>query len=263
MFLRLGDGQLYFTTMGSGPELLLLHPTPVDHRFWLPIALDLSKCYRVIMPDLRGHGRSEPGSEPISMGRLAEDTESLLDELDVESAFFAGSSIGGYVLYELWRRIPDRIMALAFCCAKPQADSEGNRTKRRSTIETVSREGTAGFFDQMTTNMVSHDFQRRERQKTAELRAMMTGMSAESVIAVQQALMDRPDSIPTLNTISVPVLALAAAEDQASTPDEMRAIKEALPASDYRLLSNTGHYAPFEKPREVGEILAKFFALAA
>jgi 3-oxoadipate enol-lactonase len=260
MFLRLGRVQLYFTTLGSGPELFLLHPTPLDHRFWVPVAVDLSKRYRVILPDLRGHGRSDIGSGPISIARLAQDTEYLLNELDLNSAFFAGCSIGGYVLYELWRRIPHRMRALALCCSKPQPDAEANWMKRRSTIEAVSREGTAAFFEQMTVSMVTRDFQRREPQRMAELRAMMSAMTPQAVISVQEALMDRPDSVPTVKTISVPVLALAAAEDQASTPDEMKVIKEALPASDFHLLPNAGHYAPFERPGEVGDILGKFLA---
>ena len=57
------DGsKLFYTTLGKGPSVVLLHPTPLDHRFWVPVAHHLAAKYRLIIPDLRGHGRSELGS---------------------------------------------------------------------------------------------------------------------------------------------------------------------------------------------------------
>jgi 3-oxoadipate enol-lactonase len=263
MFFESGGSRLFFSTMGTGPDLLLLHPTPVDHRFWRPVAEKLADRYRITLPDFRGHGHSQSTSGILTIERLAEDVLGLLDVLGIERALFAGCSIGSYVLYELWRNIPARIAALAFCCGKPQPETEAGRLKRKQTIESVAQNGTAAFFDQTLTNLVTPAYRKREPRRTAELRVMMDSMTAEAVIAVQKGLMERPDSVHTVKTISVPVFALAAERDQASTPAEMEVIHELLPTSEYHLLRETGHFAPYEKPEAVAGLLGEFFGRAS
>ncbi|HEY4052014.1 MAG TPA: alpha/beta hydrolase [Acidobacteriaceae bacterium] len=259
MFFESGGARLFFSTMGTGPDLVLLHPTPVDHCFWMPVAEKLAECYRITLLDFKGHGRSEAAGGVLSIEGLAEDVVRLLDALGIERAFFAGCSIGSYVLYELWRSAPARIRALALCCGKPQPDAEANRSKRKQTIEGIARNGTVAFFDQTLTTLLTPGYRQREPLKTAELRAMMSRMTAESAVAVQHALMTRPDSVPTVKTISVPVLALAGQEDQASTPEEMAVIHQLLSSSEYHLIPGTGHFAPYEKPDTVAAILESFF----
>jgi pimeloyl-ACP methyl ester carboxylesterase len=259
MFFHSGGARLFFSTTGSGPDLVLLHPTPVDHCFWMPVAEKLKERYRVTLPDFRGHGQSDAAAGILSMKSLGADVVRLLDASGIERAFFAGCSIGCYVMYELWRTAPCRIGALALCCGKPQPDAEANRLKRKQTIEGIRRNGTVAFFDQTLAALVTPGFQQHEPLKTAELRTMMSRMTAESAVAVQRALMERPDSVPTVKTISVPVLALAGQEDQASTPAEMAVIQQLLPLSEYHLIRGTGHFAPYEKPEAVAGILESFF----
>jgi pimeloyl-ACP methyl ester carboxylesterase len=259
MLYSSGDARLFYQTLGSGPDVVLLHPTPVHHGFWLPIALSLSTGYRVTLPDLRGHGQSEAGQGVIDVVRLGEDIERLLDAAHIEAALFAGCSIGSYTLYELWRRIPGRVRGLAFCCGKPQPDTAVNRAKRLEDIEKIRLGEISAFFDRMARTLVGATSQARHPEKSLQLRAMMDATTAQALIAVQQGLAQRPDSIPSLPSITVPVLALAGAEDSGSTPEEMAVIHDLLPASDWHVLSDAGHYAPYEQPETVGRLLRAFF----
>jgi len=77
--------------------------------------------------------------------------------------------------------------------------------------------------------------------------------------AVQQGPSQRPDSVPTLSTITVPVLALAGGEDPGSSPEEMSVIRDLSPDCEWHVLPNAGHYAPHERPETVGRILREFF----
>jgi 3-oxoadipate enol-lactonase len=251
--------------MGEGQDVVLLHPTPVHHAFWLPVAEMLAQRYRVILPDLRGHGQSAAGDGPITPGpitveKLGEDVERLLNELDVGRALFAGCSIGGYTLYELWRRMPERVRALAFCCAKPQADAEANRVKRREWIEGIKLRGTDEFFEQMLGSLIGPTARGRFPQKIGEAREMMQIMSPAAVISVQQALAARSDSVATAKTIRVPACVVGAAEDNASTVADMKRLAEAIGAgAEFHVLHDAGHFAPWEQPETVGPILLRFF----
>ena len=262
MFYHSDGNKLFYTTLGNGPSVVLLHPTPVNHRFWLPLAGMLESRYQVILPDLRGHGQSEAGEGPITMARLAADAVRLLDELRLTTAIFAGCSIGGYTLYELWRTAPARVRALAFCCSKPQADDEAGKAKRQENIAKIRERGAADFIESTLQTVVGASTRARWPQKVAEAREMMQAVRPEALIAVQQGLASRPDSVATARTLRVPCCVVAGGEDPGSTPADMRLLAEQIRnggyGAEYHELPDAGHFAPFEQSETVGRILRRF-----
>jgi len=102
--IRSGDAEIVYRVMGAGPPVVLLHPFPVNHEFWLPVANALAASYRLVMPDLRGHGASGAGEGPATMTKHADDLARVMDAAGVPRAPIIGVSIGGYVLFEFWRR---------------------------------------------------------------------------------------------------------------------------------------------------------------
>ncbi len=254
--------QLSFRDTGRDLPVIFLHPTPLDGDFWRPLVGQLEGV-RAIVPDLRGHGASElgtrlptgafarvPDAPVLSMEQLASDILLLLDQLKIEKAVFAGCSIGGYVLLELWRRAPERMRALAFVCSKPQLDAEANLEKRAATIGQAREGKTAAVFDGMAQTIVSATARATRPEIVAELRSHMT-LTAEALIAVQAGLAARPDSVPTVSSITVPVLAIAGGEDAAVTPTEMEAFCAAPGGCTYVLLADAGHFAAYEQPGAV------------
>ena len=68
-----GDAEIAYWALGDGPPVVLLHPFPANHEFWLPVAEPLSTRYRLLLPDLRGHGDSGVGEGPATMEKHAAD----------------------------------------------------------------------------------------------------------------------------------------------------------------------------------------------
>src|SRR5579864_9391628 len=95
-----GDAEIAYEVLGKGPPVLLLHAFPAHHELWLPAAQALIHRYRVILPDLRGHGDSGVGEGPATMEKDAADLVRVLDHAEVGRAVIAGVSIGGYVFFE-------------------------------------------------------------------------------------------------------------------------------------------------------------------
>jgi len=191
------------------------------------------------------------------MAQLAADVLALLDHLEVPEAFFAGCSIGGYVLLELWRRAPERMRGLAFVCSKAQPDAETNQARRAANIALVRAGGAAALFDGMAQSLVGPTARERCPEIVSELRARMT-LTPEAAVAVQAGLATRPDSVPAVTTIGVPVLAIAGGEDSAVTPDEMEAFHAAPGGCEFHLLPDAGHFAAYERPRKVATLLAEW-----
>lgn len=258
--------RLSYEDTGEGVPVILLHPTPLDHVYWQPMLTELAGV-RAIVPDFRGHGASELGSNlpvgafsrvpdapVLSIGQLATDVLALMDHLGLAEAVFVGCSIGGYTLLELWRRAPLRMRGLAFVCSKPQPDVESNLTKRVETIEHVRREGTAGVFDGNAKTLISPTAQARRPQIVGELLARMT-LTPEAVVAVQAGLATRPDSVPDIPGIDAPILAICGGEDPGIAEGEMRAFEAAEGGCEFHFLPDAGHFAAYEQPAKIAAIL--------
>jgi len=263
--------RLSFRDTGSGQVVVFLHPTPLDGEYWRPLVEGLAGV-RAIIPDLRGHGESGlgdvdsfpaggfgmvPNASALTMTQLAADVLALLDHLKIEDAVFAGCSIGGYVLLELWRMAPERMTGLAFVCSKPQADAEANLRKRAENIASVLANGTGPLFDGMAKSLIGKTAQEKRPAIVEELRGHMT-VSAGGAVAVQAGLATRPDSLPTVATISAPVLAIAGGEDPTTSPADMEAFNGVPGGCELHLLPDAGHFAAYEQPEKVAALLAEW-----
>ncbi len=247
--------------------MVLLHPFPCNHRFWLGAANDLEARYRLILPDLRGMGQSEAGKGPITMEQLGADVLRLLDELQIQRALFAGCSIGGYALFEIWRRAPERVQALAFCCAKPQADTDAGRLQRAEWIAKIRERGTGEFIEAQLDRLIGTKARQRYPERVGEAREMMQMVRPEAAIALLQGLAARPDSVATARGIRVPTFVLAGGEDPVPTPADMKLLAETIRnggyGAEYTELRDAGHFAPWEQPEVVGRLLRRFFDSAS
>jgi 3-oxoadipate enol-lactonase len=263
--------RLSYEEIGEGVPIIFLHPTPLDHTYWLP-ALGGIGDYRAILPDFRGHGASElgrdlpvggfsrvPDAPVLSIGQLASDTLALMDHIDLGEAVFAGCSIGGYVMLELWRRAPMRMRGLIFVCSKPQPDAESNLVKRVETIDRLRREGTAGVFDGNAQTLIGASTRARRPEVVTELRARMT-LTPEAAVAVQAGLAVRPSSVPEIPEIDAPILAICGGEDPGITEAEMRVFEAAAGGCEFHLLPDAGHFAAYEQPAKVAAIMAPWLA---
>lgn len=256
--LRSGDAQLVYEVTGTGPDVVLLHPFPLHHRFWDGVLDQLASRYRIFLPDLRAHGDSEAGDGPVTMAKLADDLDQLCRECEMRRAIFVGVSIGGYALFEFWRRHRERVSALVLANTRAAAETSEGRSNRLATAEKALRDGTAGFIDELLPKLFSKTTLTNRPDIADAGRAMARKMSPADVAAVQRGMADRPDSIPTLATINVPTLVVAG-EDDSVPLSELELIHQRIPGSQYNVIAKAGHYAAMERPAEFGQLLRTFF----
>ncbi len=253
-----GDAEIAYKSLGSGPPVILLHPFPAHHELWLPAAQTLLSRYRVILPDLRGHGDSGVGEGPASMAKHAADVARILDHAEVGRAAFVGVSIGGYVLFEFWRRYRSRVAALALCNTKAPADTPEAKAGRLQAAADVMERGTEPFFESMVPKLLGKTTLDTRPDLVEGALRMMRKMSPEDVAQVQRGMAERPDSVPTLKTINVRTLLVTGDEDVLTGPPEAELMHQNIPASQLKIVPRAGHYSPWEQPEEVGKLLRQF-----
>jgi 3-oxoadipate enol-lactonase len=256
--LRSGDAEIFYEIRGNGPPVVLLHPFPCDREFWHPVAAALESRYRLILPDLRGHGDSEIGEGPALMEKHAADIARVLDAAGVGKAAFVGCSIGGYVLFEFWRRFRARVSSLVLCDTRPQADTAEARANRLKAAATVLEQGTEPFIETMIPKLMGRTTVATRPDLVDGARAMMRKMSAEDISLVQRGMAERPDSVADLKTIDVPTLIVIGEEDVLSTVADGALMRQNIAGSRLKVIPKAGHYSPWEQPGAVGMVLRQF-----
>ncbi len=256
--LSAGDAKLAYEVGGSGPDLILLHPFPLSRRFWDGVVPELASRYRVVLPDLRAHGDSELGDGPATMGKLADDLAKLCRELGIQRARFVGVSIGGYTLFEFWRRYREHVSALVLANTRAGAETNDGRANRLQIADRVLREGTTAFVDDLIPKLMSPTTRANRPDIVDAARNLALRMSPEDVAGVQRGMAHRPDSMPTLPGINVPTMVIAGADD--SVPMlEAYLMNKSIPGARLRVIERAGHYAAMEKPQEFAALLREFF----
>jgi 3-oxoadipate enol-lactonase len=258
--------QMNYEDVGDGPAILLVHGFPLDHTLWTEQIKELSTDYRLIAPDLRGHGGSEVTSGTYHMDQLADDLRRLLEKLNVQQVALAGLSMGGYIVFAFWRRYSNLVKALILADTRAGADTPEGRDGRYTMIQRVEAGGTQAIVDDMLPKMLSPTTLKNAPEVVAHARRMMANTPAGGVIGALKGMAQRPDSSPTLATISVPTLVVVGEDDAITPPSEAEAmesqIRSAGPAPEVILarIPNAGHLAPMENPSVFNQTLQQFLA---
>ena len=256
--MKSGDAEIAYRVLGEGRPVILLHPFPVNHEFWLPVAQVLAARYRVVLPDLRGHGDSGAGEGPATMEKHAADIARVLDDAEIGRAWLVGVSIGGYALFEFWRRHRGRVAALGLCNTKAPADSAEARAARLQAANDVIERGTEQFFESMIPRLLGKTTRETRPDLGEGALRMMRKMSPEDVAQVQRGMAERPDSVETLKTINVPTLIVTGDEDILTGLNEAELMRQHIVGSQLRVIAKAGHYSPWEQPEEAGKLLRQF-----
>jgi 3-oxoadipate enol-lactonase len=257
-FAKVGDVRLAYDDEGTGPAVLLLHGFPLGRWIWDDVRAALRDRYRVITPDLRGHGDSEVTPGPYPMDVLADDVAGLLAHLHVDRAVVGGLSMGGYATFAFWRRAAARVRALVLCDTRASADNAGEKVMRQSTAQTARDRGTAAVVDGMLPKLLAPRTLSGRPELTATIRGRLARTDPQAVAAALLGMKERPDSTPTLATITVPTLVVVGGDDQLTPPALAREMAARIPDARLVVVPEAGHLSPVEQPAATTAALRSF-----
>lgn len=244
---------------GSGFPVLFLHSFGHNKNMWYPQLTHFKELgYRVIAPDMPGHGDSSFDPETHTVDMIGQAFSELLDQLAIKQAAVVGISIGGYVALRMWARRPDLIARLVLCCSKAEADSEEIKQRRRAQIANIQQNGLAAFIETGAPKRVA--------QKTAEqrpwvvdwIKMMNYTVSAEANAATLEAMAAKADDTATLATINVPALILSGGEDIFIPKESAANLCKGIRNSVHHVIPDAGHVASLENPTVVNGYIEEF-----
>jgi len=257
--IQVGDVELALEDHGRGEPLVLVHGFPFDRRMWRG-QIGAFDGFRLILPDVRGHGESEPAPPPYSMTTLAEDLRQLLDHLGLDRVVIGGLSMGGYIALAFAARYPERLSALLLIDTQAAADSPEAREKRAELSARARRDGVEAVAGEMLERLVGG---RNVTPEVADLvRQMILGTSVEGMVGALAGMAARPDSTPLLPKIACPTLVVVGQDDAVTPPETARSMAAAIPRAELVEIPSAGHLAPLEQPPAVNAAIRSFLSRA-
>lgn len=258
MILKADDAELFYEIRGEGPDVVMLHPYPSDHSYWTPMAQHLESRFRLVLPDLRGLGLSAVGEGALSMGKLAEDLLRLCDELKIGRAAFVGCSVGGYILFEFWRRSRERVKSLVLMDTRAGTDTDEGKAGRLKNAEDIMQRGPEWAIEQMMPKLLAPVTMSSRLDVVERAKSTMRQGGAAGMAAMQRAMASRADSTETLRQIDVPTLVLGGEDDAPSPVSELERMARGIRGAELKIVSRAGHFAAFEQPDETGRLVREF-----
>ena len=254
--VNLGDIAMHYEEAGQGPPLLLLHGLGNCAEDWEAQLPEFAKSFHVIVPELRGFGRTPAGRAPPSIKRLADDIWQLLQELHIARAAVVGYSMGGAVAQQLALDHPGAVTRMVIANSMPSFRPRTLRERfevwyrylvmhllgpRRLAEISTQRLYPGAQYEQLRQRVV----ERHSRYNTVSgyVRALraLTGWSV----------------LERLGELKMPVLVLAAEHDYFPRDDSVR-FAHALPHGRFHCFEGTHHGLPLEAPEVFNAAVLKF-----
>lgn len=250
--------KVHYQDSGNGKDVvLLLHAFPLHSGMWSRQIAALSPSFRVIAPDYPGLGKSNPRPEPSTMEFLAEQVLEVLGSVRVDRAVVVGLSMGGYLCFELYRRRPGLFRGLVLCDTKAGADTPEGAAGREAFAKNALEKGLHWVADEMTPKLLRPN---PDAAAVKEVRQLIGQGTPAGVAAAQRGMARRPDSTPTLATISCPTIVVVGAEDGLTPLPESEKMVAGIKGARLSIIPGAGHLPAIENPARFDQVLLEFAA---
>jgi 3-oxoadipate enol-lactonase len=234
----------------EAPPLLFLNSVGCDRRLWDPQVAELSKAFRCLVFDTRGHGESDAPAGEYTLAQLGEDALAILDAAQVGRAHLCGLSLGGLIGQWLSIEAPDRVASLTLANTGSRIGSFESWTAR---IELVLAEGLEVIADAAMERFFSEAFRQSHPDTVGEWRRRLAAVPAAGYAGCCAALRDT-DLAPVLDGITPRTLVIGGAFDVATPPDLAVALASAIKGAKLEILS-AAHLSNLEQPEAFTSVL--------
>jgi 3-oxoadipate enol-lactonase len=238
------------------PAVVLSHALATSMELWgyqLPL---LASHFRVVLYDLRGHGKSEGPGDEYKLEALASDVAALLDHLEIQRASFVGLSIGGMIGQHLAVQFPDMITGLVLCSTGGRTEPEAKLTLGER-INKVRSEGLKSQLEATLARWFTPHFIQEAPETIAWVSQQILGTSISGFVGCAHAVQGL-DIIDALGQVRAKTL-LIPGEFDATFPEKVsRTLQQKIPNADLVVLNGAAHIGNVEQAHRFNEILMHF-----
>lgn len=243
----------------DAPWLILSNSLGANLSMWDPQIDFLTKTYRVLRYDTRGHGQSDVPAGPYTFDDLVGDVVGLMDAKSIETAAFMGLSMGGMTGLGLSLNHADRISRVV--CADGRADAPPPFVAMwDQRMAAVADGGLEAIADGTLGTWLTEAWRQAHPAETAAVRDMVTATNPDGYIACCKAL-QKLDYLKSLGAAKTPILYVGGSNDIGAAPEVMTAMADATPGGRFVEIPDAAHVANINAPKAFNAAVADFLEI--
>ena len=248
--------RIHFEESGAGDALLFLHGLGSCGQDWLLQMPVFCPTFRVIAPDLHGHGQTDKPRKRVSIAQMTADVACLLDELGVKRTHIVGLSMGGCVAQQLALDDPARVRSLTLVNTFARFDpgAPGNAIPLGIRLGVLSVLGLPAQARFVAARMFP-------KPEQAQLRALAVERIASNDTATYYRLLFAISSFNVtrrLREIACPTLVIAGNRDTTVPLRAKKFLAEHIRGARFELVADSGHATPIDQPEAFNRLVMNF-----
>ena len=238
--------------------IVFIHAFPFCNRMWDKQTEALQQNFKVIAPDIRGFGYSEPGDGLFTVDSHVSDLISIIDSLQLDKPIVCGLSMGGYIVLRALELYQPKFKGAILADTKAEADTNPFKVKRFEQIQMIRN----GQREQFTENFIKGALSEKnytDKPELVEFLKKMAGWQKEQ--AIMSALLTmaaRTDTTESLEKIDIPLLVMAGKDDRLTPPEYAKIIYGKTKNSEIKVIPDSGHLPNLENPDEFNKAVLDF-----
>lgn len=252
--MKINGISLNVDIQGQGEPLILIHALGTDHRQWSSEIVRLSRKFKTVALDCRGHGLSDK-PESYTLNDHVEDVLALMDALDFQTALLSGISMGSYIAQGVAVRQPERIKKLILTVPKSNGLTSSTqrliKEHRQEFLRLNEQERNLFFIGHMAYN---------QEALLAHPELFDSNLTPEQTLAANRAL-EGFDFRNELPEITAETLVISGRHDGLNPPEEGRLCARLIPNSTFAELPYSGHIPLVEEPEAYAAAVDKFLGI--
>ena len=256
MKIRTNDIETNYTIEGEGPWVTMSHSLACNLSMWDEQAKLLSRKYKVLRYDTRGHGGSSAPPGPYTLEQLADDAKALFDALGVKRTHWIGLSMGGMIGETFALKYPGffHSMILADTTSRRPPNAEqmwGDRVK------TAREKGMEGVRESTLQRWFTERYRRERSDVIDKIGRDILATPVEGFAGCCDAIA-KIDVLDRLKEIDCPALVIVGDQDHGTPPEMARAIHENLRGSELQIIASAAHLSNVEQPEVFNNAMVAF-----
>jgi pimeloyl-ACP methyl ester carboxylesterase len=248
--------EVTYKDSGSGNCLVLLHGYLETGDIWNGFADRFMDSYRVILPDLPGHGQSGTWGNIHTMEDLAASVRVILEHEGTGKVFLVGHSMGGYVTMAFADLYPELLAGYCLFHSTCYADTEEKKKNRQREISLVRCGKKVQIINVNIPKGFANDRSESMNQEVERARRIALDAPDEGIVAILNGMIRRPDRTHVLQDPSLPKLLIGGMKDNYIPGEVFEKLVQLAPDATALRLEESGHMGFIEEPEEAAKVMS-------
>lgn len=211
--ITINGKRISYSDIGQGHTIVLLHGYLETKEVWTSFAKELSNKFRVIAPDIPGHGQSDTIDETHTMELMAQHINALLFELNIRNITLVGHSMGGYVMLAFAQLFPEKLKNMVLFHSSVYADTDEKKINRQREIEFIKSGKLELIVNTNLPNTFANDNVEKFNSALNQLKANAKNHDTDGVCALLRGMMQREDRQELISGFNKPMLFIFGKKD--------------------------------------------------